>query len=34
MVFIFPDDVWYTRVTSDDVPRIVERHLAPVEVRG
>ena len=34
VVFIFPDDVWYTRVTADDVPRIVERHLAPVEVRG
>ena len=34
VVFVFPDDVWYTRVTLDDVPRIVERHLAcrtPVE---
>ena len=34
VVFIFPDDVWYTRVTTDDVPRIVERHLAPVGVQG
>ena len=34
IVFVFPDDVWYTHVTLDDVPRIVERHLArrtPVE---
>lgn len=34
VVFIFPDDVWYTRVTLDEVPHIVERHLArraPVE---
>lgn len=29
VVFIYPDDVWYTRVTPADVPRIVERHLAP-----
>jgi (2Fe-2S) ferredoxin len=28
VVFVFPDDVWYTRVTLDDVPNIVERHLA------
>ena len=27
VVFVFPDDVWYTRVTKDDVSRIVERHL-------
>lgn len=27
VVFVFPDDVWYTRVTPEDVPRIVERHL-------
>ncbi len=36
VVFVFPDDVWYTRVTPDDVPGIVERHLArtaPVETR-
>ncbi len=34
VVFVFPDDVWYTHVTLDDVSRIVERHLArraPVE---
>ncbi|MDQ3863698.1 MAG: (2Fe-2S) ferredoxin domain-containing protein [Actinomycetota bacterium] len=29
VVFIYPDDVWYTRVTFEDVPSIVERHLAP-----
>ncbi len=29
VVFIFPDDVWYARVTPDDVPRIVESHLLP-----
>jgi (2Fe-2S) ferredoxin len=28
VVFVYPDDVWYTRVTLDDVPRIVQRHLA------
>ncbi len=28
VVFIFPDDVWYTRVRPEDVPGIVERHLA------
>ena len=27
VVFIFPDDVWYTRVHTVDVPEIVERHL-------
>ena len=27
VVFIFPDDVWYTRVTLEDVPGIVTRHL-------
>lgn len=34
IVFIFPDDVWYTRVTFDDVPRIVEQHLAPSRVES
>ncbi len=34
VVFIFPDDVWYTRVTIDDVPRIVERHITPVGARS
>ena len=29
VVFICPDDVWYTRVTPEDVPAIVERHLGP-----
>ncbi len=27
VVFVYPDDVWYTEVSSEDVPRIVERHL-------
>ena len=33
-VFVAPDNVWYGGVTVDDVPRIVEEHLAgdqPVE---
>lgn len=30
VVFIYPDDVWYTEVTPDDVPEIVERHLVTV----
>jgi (2Fe-2S) ferredoxin len=34
VVFIYPDDVWYTRVTPADVPGIVERHLAPVRVES
>ena len=32
VVFIYPDDVWYTRVTCEDVPRIVEQHLVPVRI--
>ncbi len=32
VVFVYPDDVWYTRVTLEDVPEIVERHLAPARV--
>jgi (2Fe-2S) ferredoxin len=34
VVFVFPDDVWYTHVKPEEVPEIVERHLArrtPVE---
>lgn len=27
VVFIFPDDIWYTSVTLEDVPRIIDRHL-------
>ena len=27
VVFVFPDDVWYTRVTLEDVPEIVGKHL-------
>ena len=34
VVFVFPDDVWYTRVTPDDVPRIVEQHLLPARVES
>ena len=33
VVFIYPDDVWYTHVKPEDVPGIVERHLVPVESR-
>jgi (2Fe-2S) ferredoxin len=32
VVFVYPDDVWYTRVTCDDVAKIVERHLIPLQV--
>ncbi len=28
VVFVFPDDVWYTCVKSEDVPSIVEKHLS------
>jgi (2Fe-2S) ferredoxin len=34
VVFVFPDDIWYTRVEPEDVPGIVEKHLVrrtPVE---
>jgi (2Fe-2S) ferredoxin len=29
VVFVFPDDVWYTRVQPEDVPKILRKHLAP-----
>ena len=32
VVFVFPDDVWYTRVALRDVPEIVEKHLEPAGV--
>ena len=32
VVFVYPDDVWYTCVTPEDVPRIVQRHLAAERV--
>lgn len=32
VVFIYPDDTWYTRVTLEDVPEIVARHLRPLRV--
>ncbi|MBI2931611.1 MAG: (2Fe-2S) ferredoxin domain-containing protein [Planctomycetes bacterium] len=28
---VMPDNVWYTHVTLEDVPAIVERHVAPLE---
>ena len=28
VVFVYPDDVWYTRVTVDEVDPILDRHLA------
>jgi (2Fe-2S) ferredoxin len=34
VVFVFPDDVWYTRVTPDEVPGIVERHLISEKVES
>jgi (2Fe-2S) ferredoxin len=34
IVFIYPDDVWYTRVKPEDVPGIVERHLAPARLQA
>lgn len=30
VVFVFLDDVWYTRVTPGDVPDIVEKHLTGI----
>lgn len=33
VVFIFPDDVWYTEVAPDDVAGILDRHLS-AEARG
>ena len=32
VVFVYPDDVWYTRVQPEDVRKIVERHLTPARV--
>ena len=34
VVFVYPGDVWYTRVTAEDVPGIVEHHLAPMRVES
>lgn len=28
VVFVYPDDVWYTYVTPDEVNSILDRHLA------
>lgn len=28
VVFVYPDDVWYTCVTIDEVNSILDRHLA------
>jgi (2Fe-2S) ferredoxin len=32
VVFVYPDDVWYTQVAPEDVREIVARHLGPVRV--
>ncbi|HET7480736.1 MAG TPA: (2Fe-2S) ferredoxin domain-containing protein [Rubrobacteraceae bacterium] len=32
VVFVYPDDVWYTRVAASEVPGIVERHLERARV--
>ncbi len=34
VVFIYPDDVWYTEVAPEDVTEIVERHLAPAHTEA
>jgi (2Fe-2S) ferredoxin len=34
VVFIYPDDIWYTHVKPEEVPAIVGRHLAPVRVES
>jgi (2Fe-2S) ferredoxin len=34
VVFVFPDDVWYTRVAPKDVPRIVEKHLVVAKAKA
>ena len=34
VVFVFPDDVWYTNVKISDVPGIVDRHLAPAHIES
>ena len=34
VVFVFPDDVWYTRVAREDVTGIVERHLISARVES
>ena len=34
VVFIYPDDVWYTRVKPENVAKIVERHLAPERLQA
>ena len=34
VVFVFPDDVWYTRVAKEDVPGIVGRHLVAAKVES
>ena len=34
VVFVYPDDVWYTDVTPEQVPEIVELHLSPERSRA
>ena len=31
VIFVYPDDVWYTGVTPGDVPGIVEQHPAAAQ---
>jgi (2Fe-2S) ferredoxin len=34
VVFVFPDDVWYTSVVPEDVSEIVESHLVPTRAES
>lgn len=34
VVFVFPDDVWYTHVRPEDASEIIERHLGRNEARA
>jgi (2Fe-2S) ferredoxin len=34
IVFVYPDDVWYSQVKAEDVPVIIERHLVPARVES
>ena len=30
-ICVMPDNAWYQRVTKDDLPAIIERHVRPLE---
>ncbi len=32
IVVVYPDGIWYARVTPDDVPTIIDRHLMHGEI--